>query len=71
MTNLDHPESLLTPAQAAQFLHVSERTLEGWRHGGGGPDYVAISARCVRYSPAVLREFVAVRTHSSAVVESI
>ena len=71
MTNLDHPESLLTPAEAARFLHISERTLEGWRTRGGGPDFVAISPRCVRYGPAVLREFVAARTQTSTIAESI
>lgn len=44
-----NPESLLRPENAADFLCVSRRTLEAWRHRGGGPRYVRISSRCIRY----------------------
>lgn len=44
------PESiLLTEAQAAQLLGFSPRTLQAWRVRGGGPTFVHVSARCVRY----------------------
>lgn len=41
--------SLLTQKQTAEFLQVQERTLEDWRRTGGGPPFVRISHRCVRY----------------------
>ncbi|HQQ00844.1 MAG TPA: hypothetical protein PLY86_20520 [bacterium] len=42
-------EELLDQAQAAQFLNVSKRFLEQRRHRGGGPKYVRLSCRMVRY----------------------
>lgn len=40
---------LLTTREAATYLNVSWRTLETWRRTGGGPKYVRIGARQVRY----------------------
>ena len=34
---------------AAAFLDLQPRTLQAYRQRGGGPLYVAISPRCVRY----------------------
>jgi excisionase family DNA binding protein len=36
---------LLTQAEAARFLRLSERTLERLRVSGGGPKYVKIGRR--------------------------
>ncbi len=38
----------LTPAQAAEVLQVSVRTLALWRHDGSGPDYF-MAGRLPRY----------------------
>lgn len=43
------PAALLYPAEAAHILGLSPRTLEHFRISGGGPRYVAIGRRCVRY----------------------
>ena len=43
---------LLTTADLSQFLGVSERTIAGWRLRGGGPRYLLLSGRCVRYRPS-------------------
>jgi hypothetical protein len=40
---------LVCEKQAARTLSVSPRTLRNWRVRGGGPPYVRISARCIRY----------------------
>ena len=48
------PESMLLPAEAADFLGISPRTLEAWRVRGGGPPFVKIGARAVRYQRAGL-----------------
>lgn len=40
---------LVDTASAAAMLGLSPRTLEGMRARGGGPPYVRVSARCVRY----------------------
>lgn len=42
-------QPLLTTAQAAALLGLGPRTLEGLRLRGGGPRYVRLSARAVRY----------------------
>jgi len=39
----------VSTAEAADFLGLGARTLEKKRTRGGGPKYVAISRRCVRY----------------------
>lgn len=42
-------QGLLTTEQAARLLGLRRRTLEGWRVRGGGPTFVQISKRCIRY----------------------
>lgn len=41
--------SYLTEREAALYLSVSASTLRNWRVAGGGPPFVKISARCIRY----------------------
>ena len=50
---------LLTGAEAAERLGVSPRTLEDWRLRGGGPVYIKLGRRLVRYGPDELDAFVA------------
>ncbi len=56
---------LLTPEEAGTVLGIAPQTLAHWRARGCGPAYVLLSARCVRYSDAVLRDWLAARTQSS------
>ena len=44
-----HPDALLTTAQAAQFLNYKKHTLEVWRLKGHGPQYVQVNNRTIRY----------------------
>ena len=50
---VENKEAVISPAlkqpEAAAVLGVSQRTLEAWRHRGGGPKYIRISSRCIRY----------------------
>lgn len=48
--------NLLTTQEAANFLGVSPRTLEGLRFKGGGPRYAKIGG-AVRYRLASLEEY--------------
>jgi len=41
---------LLSEKQAADFLGLSPRALQAWRTKGGGPPYLRIGHRTVRYS---------------------
>jgi predicted DNA-binding transcriptional regulator AlpA len=59
------PESLLMPIEAAHVLGLSPRTLETWRVRGGGPRYVRMSSRMVRYKRADVLDWAAERTRQS------
>ena len=58
-------ERLLSTATAAETLGVSPSTLEGWRVRGGGPPYVKVAGRVVRYRPSDLDKWVAARVFGS------
>ncbi len=49
----------------ARRLNVTPRTLQGWRVRGGGPPFVKISSRCVRYPLAALDQWLEERLASS------
>lgn len=52
-------DRLIREEEAAEMLGVSVRTLQAWRYRGGGPPYVRISSRCVRYNHATLSQWAA------------
>jgi hypothetical protein len=47
-------QNLLTEQQAADYLEVSPRYLQYKRSAGGGPKFVKLSHRCVRYTQGSL-----------------
>ena len=60
-------EALLNQRQAASLIGVSERTLECWRCRGGGPPFVKISRRAVRYRRQDIDQWVGERVmHSTS-----
>lgn len=59
------PRALLKQNQAASLLGVSERTLECWRSRGGGPPFVKISRRAVRYRRQDIDQWVGERVQRS------
>lgn len=42
-------DQLMDEREAASILCYSVRALQNWRHRGGGPKFVKVSARSVRY----------------------
>jgi len=60
-------ERLLNEAEAAEFLGYTQRALQNWRVRGGGPAYVKVSARSIRYQMSALLAWINERTirHSS------
>jgi hypothetical protein len=56
---------LVDERTAAAMLGFTTRTLQAWRHRGGGPNYVRISSRCIRYRLADLQDFAAERVRTS------
>ena len=59
---------LLTPAAAAARLGVSEKVMERWRGTGGGPLFVKMTHKTLRYRKKDLDAFVEskVRTNTTA-----
>ena len=45
----DYLDRLIDETAAAKFLGYSTRTLQNWRVRGGGPKFVRISSRSIRY----------------------
>ncbi len=56
--NEDYFNELLKEEDAADFLGVSVRTLQGWRFKGGGPKFIKISHRAIRYRRKDLIEWI-------------
>jgi hypothetical protein len=48
---------LMDSIEAAQYIHVHVRTMEGWRFRGTGPRFLRFSNRVVRYRKADLDAF--------------
>jgi predicted DNA-binding transcriptional regulator AlpA len=45
----DHLDRLIDERIAADFLGYSVRALQNWRLRGGGPAFIKVSSRSVRY----------------------
>jgi hypothetical protein len=45
--------------EVSECLKISKATLESWRSRGGGPAFVRVGKRAIRYTPKSIREFVA------------
>lgn len=52
---------LLTPTEAAKFLHVRPQTLACWRLYGKGPSFARIG-RMIRYRREELERWIAAQT---------
>lgn len=45
----DHLDRLIGEIEAASFIGYTVRALQNWRVRGGGPRFVKVSARSIRY----------------------
>ena len=70
MDDSTHASPLLKTPAAAKMLDLKARTLEEWRHRGGGPPFVRLSQTCVRYPLDSLMAWIAERTASSTAEEA-
>ena len=59
------PAGLLPPAAVAQRLGVSVKALERWRGKGGGPRFVHLTRKTIRYRAEDVEAFVAGRIRAS------
>jgi len=61
----ESPDSLLTERQTARYLNFTQRCLQAWRQRGGGPKYVRISSRAIRYRKIDLDDWIEERLKAS------
>jgi len=61
----ENPDDLLKPNNAARLLGVSEIWLKKLRLSGGGPKYVRLSERLIRYKRSDLTDWVEARRFSN------
>ena len=63
----DYLDRGIDEAEAASFLGYSVRALQGWRVKGGGPKFVKVSQRSIRYRRRDLIEWFEnlLRAHTS------
>jgi len=64
MSPSQHPEHLLTPKEAAQFLRVSESWLAKARMHGDGPPFAKLG-RAVRYPESAVHQWMKSQMHLS------
>ncbi len=64
--NPEYLDQLLNEQEAAKSLSYSVRALQNWRLRGGGPHYVKVSARSVRYRRRDLIQWIETRTRSNS-----
>jgi predicted DNA-binding transcriptional regulator AlpA len=53
----DHLDRLINEGEAANFLGYTKRCLQNWRVRGGGPRFVKVSGRAIRYRRRELIEW--------------
>ena len=61
----DYWYALINEKAAAEFLGLTDRTMQALRQRGGGPKYTALSSRCLRYTRCWLREWAEARARTS------
>lgn len=47
--NPEYLDSMITETEAAKFLGYTVRALQNWRVRGGGPKFIKVSSRSIRY----------------------
>jgi predicted DNA-binding transcriptional regulator AlpA len=61
------PWTLLDTTAAAEVLGVKPDTLVAWRHRGGGPKFVSVGPRAIRYRWSDLMEWMDSRVFSNTI----
>jgi predicted DNA-binding transcriptional regulator AlpA len=63
-TDPDYLDRLINEQEAAEFLGYTIRALQNWRVRGGGPRFVKVSGRSIRYRRRHLIEWADSKTVS-------
>ncbi len=61
----DYWHSLINEDEAADFLDLTNRTMQAMRQRGDGPRFIRISSRCIRYTRALLKSYADDRVRES------
>ena len=61
----DYWHALIDENEAADFLDLTGRTMQAMRQKGGGPPFVRISARCIKYTRLRCRAWYDARMRAS------
>ena len=61
----DYWHTLINEREAGDFLGLSDRAMQKMRQTGGGPPFVRISSRCLRYRRIDLRTWADARMRKS------
>lgn len=61
----DHLDRLVNEREAAEFLGYTIRALQNWRVRGGGPVFVKVSERSVRYRRRDLMAWIEAKRRTS------
>ena len=56
---------LINEKVAGAFLGLTDRTMQGYRRKGGGPEFIRISSRCLRYTRFKCRVWYEARLRAS------
>jgi hypothetical protein len=57
--------SLIDEKVAAEFLDLTPRTTQAYRQRGGGPKYIVLSSRCIKYRRIDLKAWADARVRTS------
>ncbi len=63
--DLAYWESLIDETAGGDFLGLTPRTMQAMRQRGGGPPYIVVSARCLRYTRRRLKIWADERVRTS------
>ena len=61
----DYLDRFIDENEAAIFIGYSVRALQGWRFKGGGPRFIKVSSRSIRYRRRELIEWAESRLRAS------
>ncbi len=56
---------LIDEKEAAEFLDLTPRSMQAMRQRGGGPKFIRLSSRCIRYTRTLLKSWADARLRSS------
>ena len=64
-SNPGYWHELIPETDAAEFLDLTPRSMQAMRQRGGGPKFIRLSSRCIRYTRALLKSYADARLRSS------